>query len=128
MSNPLLVSGNVWSPDPEGIVNLAYTDAGTDRVELPAGTKAFRLYVSTSCYYRLGNGKVTVSAAGSDKGSFLPGGAVEEAIAASGHTHIAIVRDAADGTEMVRKALAEVAQLKSEDKDEGKKQSGPCLK
>lgn len=106
MTNPLLVSGmaaasqNVWCPDPDGVVNLAYTGAGTDRIALPANTQAIRLYVSTACWYRLGDISVTVSAS---NGTFLPAGAVEEPICVEDNTYLAIIQDSAAGNANVTK-------------------------
>lgn len=115
MTQPLLVSGmaatsqNVWCPDPDGVVNLAYTNVGTDREALPTDTQAIRLYVSTSCYYRLGNVSITVS---TGNGIFLPGGAVEEPIAVGSNTYIAIIRDSVNGDANVTKLdLVEVTSI-----------------
>lgn len=115
MTNPLLVSGmaaasqNAWCPDPDGVVNLAYTDAGTDRIQLPVGTQAIRLYVSTSCYYRLGNSSITVS---TSNGIFLVGGATEEPIAVDDNTYIVIIRDSSDGNaNITRLDLVEVTSI-----------------
>lgn len=81
-------------PDPDAIKNLSIV-ASSVNIALATGTVALRLYTNASCWYTFG-GSGGVSVTGSN-GVFLPVGAVEEPISVRGLTHIAVIRDTADG-------------------------------
>lgn len=89
------------TPDPDGVANRAIGVA-TANEAFPTDTTMVRLYTSTNCYYRLGNSTVTVT---SSNGVFLPSGAIELPIAIKDYTHIAVIRDTADGSLNITKLL-----------------------